>query len=147
MTAWAVNGTTAVQEYFPAMSVVAAEIPARPRAYLSQARESLHAPAGAQMLAASAVDAMLKERGLTSGSLYARIGQAVTQNLLTAEMAEWAHAVRLDANDQRHADEASALPNEDDAKRSIEFASALGEILFVLPTRIQRGLHPGQGKQ
>lgn len=95
------------------------------------------------MLAASAVDSMLKQRGLTEGSLYARIEKAVEQHLITAEMAKWAHAVRLDANYQRHADESAELPNEADAQRSIDFAAALGEILFVLPARIERGLHPG----
>ena len=68
------------------------------------------APAGAVMLAASSVDAMLKEKGYNEGSLYARIGQARDDHLITADMAEWAHEVRLDANDQRHADEAAALP-------------------------------------
>jgi hypothetical protein len=37
-------------------------------------------------------------------------------------LAEWAHDVRLDANDQRHPDDMTPLPVEDDAKRSIGFA-------------------------
>ena len=95
------------------------------------------------MLAASAVDAMLKHRGLTEGSLYVRIEKAVEEHLITAEMSKWAHAVRLDANDQRHADQAASLPTEADAQRSIDFAAALGEILFVLPARVERGLQSG----
>ena len=43
------------------------------------------------------------------------------------------------ANDQRHADEAVALPDESHAKKCIEFTRALGEFLFVLPARIERG--------
>jgi hypothetical protein len=125
------------------MSTVSLELPERPRTFLSQAKESLHAPAGAVMLAASAVDAMLKQRGLTEGSLYSRIEKAAAEHLITEEMAQWAHAVRLDANDQRHADEAATLPTESDAQRSIDFAVALGDILFVLPARVERGLHPG----
>jgi hypothetical protein len=42
------------------------------------------------MLAASAVDAMLKQRGYTEGSLYARIEKAANDNVLTSEMAPWA---------------------------------------------------------
>ena len=95
------------------------------------------------MLAASAVDAMLKQRGLTEGSLYSRIEKAAEQHLITGEMTKWAHAVRLDANDQRHADEAAQLPTEADAQRSIDFAAALAEILFVLPARVERGLQTG----
>ena len=92
------------------------------------------------MLAASSVDAMLKEKGYRDGSLYLRIGKAVEDNLLTSEMATWAHEVRLDANDKRHADNNAALPNEDDAQKVLDFATAIAEYLFVLPAKIQRGL-------
>jgi hypothetical protein len=82
---------------------------------------------------------MLKAKGLSDGSLYARIEQAGGQHLITQEMAAWAHEVRLDANDQRHADAAVSLPTEADARRSIEFAQALGAFLFVLPARVAEG--------
>lgn len=129
-----------VDEYYPSMTQVDDGIPDRPRTFLQQAQESLHAPSGAVMLSASAVDAMLKLKGYVAGSLYSRIEQAATDHLITPEMAEWAHQVRLDANDQRHADQAASLPSQQDAKRVLDFASALAEFLFVLPGRIQRGL-------
>ena len=91
------------------------------------------------MLTASAVDAMLKDKGYKDGSLYARIGAAAKDNLITNEMASWAHEIRLDANDQRHADENAPLPNSADAEKVIEFASALAQFLFVLPARVERG--------
>jgi hypothetical protein len=91
------------------------------------------------MLAASSVDAMLKAKAYTTGSLYARIEAAAENHLITQEMSEWAHEVRLDANDQRHADEAANLPKTEDGERAIEFARALAEFLFVLPERVQRG--------
>jgi len=96
------------------------------------------------MLAASSVDAMLKSKGYKKGSLYDRIDQAAAQHLITPDMALWAHDVRLDANDQRHADEGSALPEPSDAQRSISFVRALGEILFVLPARVERGRKDAQ---
>ncbi len=92
------------------------------------------------MLAASAVDAMLKQKKYLKGSLNSRIDQAKKDGLITEDMATWAHRVRLDANDQRHADEEATLPEHDDAKRSIEFALALGEIMFVLPARVTAGI-------
>lgn len=92
------------------------------------------------MLTASSVDAMLKAKGYTEGSLYSRIDKAAADHLITADMAHWAHAVRLDANDQRHADEAADLPSEVDARRCIDFASALGQFLFTLPARVKKGL-------
>ena len=55
-------------------------------------------------------------------------------------MDEWAHDVRLDANEQRHADEAATLPGEGDAKRYVDFSLALAEFLSVLPARVHRGL-------
>jgi len=129
-----------VQEMFPSSTEVHEDIPGRAKEYLAQAVASIHAPAGAVMLAASAVDAMLKEKGYSAGSLYSRIQSAVDDNLLTTEMATWAHEVRLDANDQRHADDEATLPTGDDAKKVIDFATAIAEYLFVLPARIQRGL-------
>lgn len=92
------------------------------------------------MLAASSVDAMLKAKNLTSGSLYARIDEAAKKHLITSQMADWAHDVRLDANDQRHSDEDTALPDQDQARKCVEFATAFGQFLFVLPARVQRGI-------
>jgi DNA-directed RNA polymerase subunit RPC12/RpoP len=112
----------------------------KPRAFLEQAIASLHAPAGAVMLAASSIDAMLKEKGYVEGSLYSRIDKAATEHLITDGMAKWAHRVRLDANDQRHSDVNAGLPSEADARRSIEFTEALAQFLFVLPGLVQAGL-------
>jgi len=145
VTAWGASWGAEVVTHFPTSLSVKEDIPERPRAYLQQALESLHAPAGAVMLAASAVDSMLKLKGYTDGSLYVRIEQAASDHLITPEMATWAHEVRLDANDQRHADEAANLPLPEDAKRVIDFASALAELLFVLPSRVQRGIGQAQG--
>lgn len=142
VTAWAAKHDAEVREHFPIALQVDGDIPDRPRAFLQQANESLHAPAGAVMLAASAVDSMLKLKGYMDGNLYSRIIKAASEHVITSDMATWAHEVRLDANDQRHADEAATLPTEADARRVIDFATALAEIMFVLPSRIQRGLRP-----
>ena len=130
---------------FPAPQDVSENLPERARAYLDQAISSLSAPAGAVMLAASAVDSMLKAKNLTSGGLYARIDEAAKAHLITAEMAQWAHDVRLDANDQRHADDSAPLPDEAQARKCVEFALALGQFMFVLPARVQRGIKSAQG--
>lgn len=129
-----------VTQIFPATLEFSSDIPARARAYLTQAADALNSPAGAVMLTASAVDSMLKEKGLKEGSLYARIDKAAADHLITSEMAAWAHEVRLEANDQRHADDAEPLPERADAKRCIDFATGLAQLLFILPARIQRGI-------
>ena len=92
------------------------------------------------MVCASPVDAMLKDKGLKGGSLNDRIDQAATKHLITPDMAKWAHQVRLDANDQRHADEAAPLPSQKDAELCLSFALALAEVLYVIPARVTRGV-------
>lgn len=129
-----------VLELYPRGTDIDAAIPDRARGYLDQAINSLSSPAGAVMLAASSVDAMLKAKGLKDGSLYSRIDKAASDHLITADMAAWAHDVRLDANDQRHADDNAPLPDSGDAKRAVDFAVALAQFMFVLPTRVQRGI-------
>ena len=124
---------------WPSSPAVAEELPIRAKEFLSQAVASVHAPAGAVMLTASAVDAMLKDKGLSEGSLYTRIEAAAKASLITQEMAAWAHEIRLEANDQRHADESAALPSDADARKVIEFANALAQFLYVLPARVERG--------
>ena len=133
------NPSGLTKEIFPEPTDVPSVLPEPARSYLAQALDSLHAPAGAVMLAASAVDAMLKQKGYSEGSLFARINQAASDHLITPEMAEWAHEVRLDANDQRHADKNVPLPSDQDAQRSLEFTQALAQFLFVLPDRVKRG--------
>ncbi|BAP41280.1 putative uncharacterized protein [Pseudomonas sp. StFLB209] len=123
---------------WPAAQSVDEAVPARAKDFLEQAVKSLQAPAGAVILAASSVDAMLKEKGLKEGSLYKRIDTAAQQHLITEEMAAWAHEVRLGANDQRHADDDAPLPSTEDAQQAIEFVQALAQFLFVLPSRVAR---------
>lgn len=119
---------------------LSADLPQRVQEYLQQAMASGESPVGALILAASAVDSMLQDKGYTTGTLFDKINEAMTARLITQDMANWAHNLRLDANDQRHFDLNSPLPSSDDAQRSIDFALALGEILFVLPARVTRGI-------
>lgn len=144
ISAWAWYDGHRVEGIYPSSKSVNEALPEKAAAYLKQAFESLHAPSGAVMLAASAVDAMLKERGFTSGNLYSRINEAIVQNVLTSDMGVWAHEIRLDANDERHADDDAGLPNEHDAQRVIDFAEALGQFLFVLPARVTRGIEDAE---
>ena len=129
-----------MQNIYP-LQAVNEDLPFKVKEYLQQAIDSVFAPAGSVMLCANAVDAMLKEKGYIEGSLYTRINLASEDGLITKEMAAWAHQVRLDANDQRHSDVNASLPTVDDAKQSIEFTQTLAEFLFVLPSKITRGIN------
>jgi hypothetical protein len=147
VTAWGAENATEVLEMYPSAKQIDDSIPEDAADFLQQALESIHAPAGAIMLTASAVDAMLKAKDYTEDGLYSRINQAATDHLITDEMALWAHEIRLDANAQRHADQAPTRPTPKDAQRSIEFALALAEFLFVLPARVRRGRQPATNIQ
>ena len=129
-----------IGEIYPSTPTISDSIPEKAREYLRQAQNSLHAYAGAIMLCASAVDAMLKEKGYTKDSLYKRIDQAAADHLITDAMAQWAHEIRLDANEQRHADKDAGLPTEKDAKLTFDFAVAFAEYLFVIPSKVSVGI-------
>jgi hypothetical protein len=82
---------------------------------------------------------MLKAMNFTEGSLYTRIDAAVAAHVLTKDMGEWAHEVRLGSNRPRHADAEQPHVSPEEAKQSVEFAEALGFFLFVLTKRVERG--------
>ena len=125
---------------FPKAPQANEDIPPTARQYLQQTIDTLHAPDAAAVMAGSAVDAMLKAQGLIKGSLYSRIDEARGAGILTQGMAEWAHEVRLGSNRPRHADEDNPHVSPDEASQSVDFAEALGNFLFVLTARIQRGI-------
>lgn len=144
--AWGNRDHRGAREIFPSIESVDDSIPEAPRRSLQQCRETFYAPDGSIMLAAKAVDEMLKAKNLKEGSLYSRITEAVSTNLITPEMEIWAHNIRLDANDQRHADEEAQIPTPEDAERSYKFAKALAEYLFVLPAMVTQGVRDSGGK-
>jgi DNA-directed RNA polymerase subunit RPC12/RpoP len=129
-----------VTAHYPFRADLSASIPERPREFLRQASESLSQPAASIMVCASAVDAMLKDKGLKDGTLFHRIDRAASEHLITPDIAKWAHQVRLDANDQRHADEAAPFSTQQDAHRTLLFALALADVLYVIPARVTRGI-------
>jgi len=126
-----------VDKVFPSTPSVSDEIPELPRKFLAQALDTLHAPDAAALMAGSAVDAMLKHLGYEKGSLYERIDKARDDALLTQGMADWAHSVRLGSNRPRHADKDRPNVSPEEAKRSVTFAQALGDFLFVLSAQIK----------
>lgn len=128
-----------VIEIFPEPRTISVDIPDKPRELLRQSLQSLQSPSGSILLSAAAVDAMLKDKGFKEGHLNLRIQQAVDAHLITNEMSQWAHEVRLQANSERHADEGASLPSQQEASRIFKFAEALAQFLFVLPAMVKNG--------
>jgi hypothetical protein len=131
-------------DVYPAPKLAHNDIPDVARRFLQQAFDVLHAPDAAAVMAGSAVDAMLKERAYTEGSLYSRIDKARADGILTQGMADWAHAVRLGSNRPRHADAENPHVSYEEAKQSVEFAEALGNFMFVLTAKIERGIQAAE---
>jgi hypothetical protein len=140
ITAWAYAHDRIVRDVYPGSESLDENIPSRVSGYLQQAVDSVHSPDGCIMLCASAIDEMLKARGFKVGKLYPRIKEAKEAGVLTEDMSQWAHDVRLDANDQRHSDENVTPATQQDAERCLEFTKTLADLLFVLPARVKRGL-------
>ena len=134
-----------VEQLFPRPRTAHEDIPPMARTFLQQAYDTLHAPDAAAVMAASAVDAMLKALGYSDGTLYARIDKATEDGVLTKGMAQWAHSVRLEANRPRHADKKSPHLTPEEAKQSVEFTEALGAFLFVFTKRVERGIAAAAG--
>ena len=135
---WSKPTDTTAVEIWPKSKEADESLPSKARVYLQQAINSLAAPSGAIMLAASSIDDMLRTKGYKDGSLYERIKTAATDHLITEQMKEWAHEVRLQSNEERHADEDSELPTPEEATEAINFVEAFAEYLFVLPSKIKR---------
>ncbi|MCB9983289.1 MAG: DUF4145 domain-containing protein [Rhodospirillales bacterium] len=128
-----------VENVYPRRKQITSDLPDSAKTYLKQALDSLHAPDGAVMLCASAVDSMLKDKGYEDGWLNDRITKAAEDGLFTKDMAEWAHMVRLEANNPRHADKKRPHMSTNDAEQALTFANALGMVLYELPAKIALG--------
>lgn len=134
---------TYVDKTFPDAKPVEEQLPERARRYLEQAHRTMgDAPDAAAVMASSSVDAMLKDKGFTcrKKSLRDRIDEAKEAHLLTEDMAKWAHHVRFMSNNPRHADEDDPYVSPEQAQTVVDFADALGEFLFVLPSRAARAI-------
>ena len=127
-------------EIIPGFPQAHEDLPERARRFLDQAMQTLAESDASAVMSGSAVDAMLKELGYEKGSVYERIDKAVKDRHLTEAMGEWAHSVRLGSNRPRHADDVNPHMSLAEARQSLEFAEALGQFLFVLTAKINRGI-------
>ena len=147
VTAYCNDQSRMVVKFYPEIESADAALPPKVRTFFQQAIDSTFAPAGSVMLCASAIDAMFKDKGYLEGGLYSRLNQAVADGLIPEKVEAWAHEVRLYANDQRPSDFASSLPTVDEAKLTIEFTRTLGEYLFVLPSKVEKGIEITKPKE
>ena len=83
----------------------------------------------------SALEAGLREKFLDiEGTLYQRIESAADQGGLTAELADWAHQIRLSGNDAVHGGEQFS---REEAERLQAFTELVFLYLFSLPAMLE----------
>jgi len=128
-----------ITEMYPASKSLDEAIPKTAREYLTQAYNSIRAPAGAIMLAASSVDAMLKTQKYTGDGLVSRVEKAAENGIVPQDLVTWAHQVRLESNDDP-GDAGFKMPTQKEARQVIDFALVLAEFMFVLPKKMKQGL-------
>ena len=115
-------------------------IPDKARNDLTAAYETLHQPKASIIMSSRAVETMLQIKGYNDNYLNDKIIAAHGAGILTDDMKKWADEVRLDANKERHAALADNPPSKEDAERTLSFAETIAEILFVIPSKVTRGI-------
>ena len=130
------SNQASIRNVYPSDWSPSDRIPESASRYLQQAHDTLHAPDASVVMSASAIDSMLKSLDLSEGALHKRIEEAVSKGYLTKEMSRWAHNVRLNSNNPRHADIGKPHLTQEEAHNALAFGRAIAEILFVLPSRI-----------
>ena len=136
-----------LEEYWPKLSgELSPTIPEAARTHLAEARNGIYSPNSSVVASATAVDLMLQEKDIEETSLNAAINEAKVQGLITENMADWAHHIRIEANGSRHRKIGTPLATKEDAEQSLEFAVALAEFLFVLPARVTKGIEQSQSQ-
>ena len=131
---------------FPSTFMMPEGIPQNIEEYIEEACCSL--PKSRVVMAASALDAILNDKGYTAdhvannfnckGDLYNRIKEAANAGIITQDMADWAHTIRLLANGQRHIS-AKHYTNVtvDEADEVFEYLMTIVQILFTIPNKVK----------
>lgn len=120
------------------------DVPSKIAAAYVEASDNLHTGhfETCAILSRKVIDLATKDvRGdaAKSETLYQRIDVLKTQGVITAAMADWAHAVRLDGNESTHSDD---TVTEDEAADLLDFTHAFLLYAFTLPAMVDRRANP-----
>lgn len=91
----------------------------------------------AALLARTVIEAVAKDKGITSGSLVSKINQLRKADLLTANLTEAAHDIRLTGNDIAHGDLSIPI-SEEDCDDLLDFMSSILEEIYQRPANLAR---------
>lgn len=88
------------------------------------------------LMARTVLEASAKEKGITSGSLLAKIDALAAESLIRADTKEAAHAIREFGNDMAHGDISDPV-DADDAEEVLVLMSEVLNELFQGPARVE----------
>lgn len=92
----------------------------------------------AAIMARSALQFVVVERGAAGGNLKAQIEDLTAQGVLHPLMKDWAHELRLLANESAHpAQDSSAPPDPQDVRDIVNFLDSFLLYLYDLPAQIR----------
>lgn len=123
-------------------AAVSPEFPDVPKHIARAAKEaheshSISALMAAILMARTVVEATAKEKGITKGTLVAKIDDMQKADLIRKPTAEAAHEIRHFGNDMAHGDIAD-LPSAEDAAEVLELMDEVLNEVFQGPARTQR---------
>lgn len=131
-------GEAQITEFFPPakQASIPGHLPDNVAAYFSEAVANVKTgPNAAGAMFRKSIDVALKHIDPDAkGNLVKRIDKAANSGKLTADLAEWAHHVRLEGNDAAH-DEDPFTPEEADELH--KFTDLMMRYLFTLPGMLQ----------
>lgn len=99
--------------------------------------QSINAYRGAVLLARSVVEATAKEKGHTSGQLYAKIEALHAAGLVREHIRHAAHEVRHLGNDMAHGDFVEPVSREE-AEEVLQLMTEVLDEVFQSPARVER---------
>jgi hypothetical protein len=107
--------------------------------YWLEARRSIEGKnwIAAALMARSAVQLVARKAGAKGSNLKQEIDDLAAKSLILPIMQEWAHEVRVLANEGTHPQPATAGTSEKDAKDVVEFLSFLMQVMYNLPRQIK----------
>jgi hypothetical protein len=100
----------------------------------------------AAVMARSALQAALRNRGAEGNSLKKEIDDLAARGVLPPHMKEWAHELRELGNESAHPESSPAKSSADDVRDIVEFLDFLLKYLYNLPHEIQEYRQRRAGK-
>ncbi|MEE8725575.1 MAG: DUF4145 domain-containing protein [Bifidobacterium crudilactis] len=98
---------------------------------------SINANRAAVLLARTTVEAIAKDKGVSSGNLKAKIDTMAEQNIITDQLKDEAHEIRFLGNDMAHGDLGTPV-DENDASDILGFLDTLLDYVYQQPIAIQK---------